>query len=93
MLIVYSLNLAQCLHLAINSHFLFNNFQAPDKAKCAFFLLNTYCIYYRKILEYLIFLIWTIESQLLNPFFPNPKNTYIEQFDVSDVYGRKNICD
>ena len=45
-LIIYSLNLALCLHLAINSLLLFNNFFGSGKKQNVhFFLLNTDCIY------------------------------------------------
>ena len=52
LLIIYILNLALCLQLAISSFLLFNNFLAQEKAKCGFFLQDTGCTYYRKILGY-----------------------------------------
>ena len=68
-LIFYSLNSALCLHLAINSHLRFNNFQGLDNLLSVSFHLNTDYIYYRNILEYLTFLIRTIEYQGLNLYF------------------------
>ena len=52
LLIIYSLNLSLCLHLAINSLLLFNNFLALEKVKCGFFPQDTDCTYYRKTLGY-----------------------------------------
>ena len=41
LLIIYSLNLAVCLHLAINSFLLFNNFWGSGKSKMWIFFLKT----------------------------------------------------
>ena len=40
-LIIYSLNLALCLHLAINSLLLFDNFFGSGKSKMWIFFLKT----------------------------------------------------
>ena len=68
-LIIYSLNLALCLHLAINSFLLFNNFFVSgkskmcilslEKAKCAIFQIASNVEKLWSIYKYFFFLYHT----------------------------------
>ena len=75
-LLFYSLNLVSCLHLAIDSHLSFNNFQALKKSLFVSFLLSTMLHLPSKPFEVFDFFQYKPLNLRVNPLFFKLQNCF-----------------